>query len=201
MDKFKKILIGTHNRGKFKELSYLVSKKLKKLSPLEYKIKSPVENGKSFRENSELKANYFYKKTKINSLSDDSGLCVNCLGNKPGIYSARWADKNGSFEKAMRKIIKLVNKKNQNKKKKNFKAKFVCSLTLQLSKKKKITAQGEVHGKISNKIIGKNGFGYDPLFIPKGHKKTFGQMNKRKKMLMDHRYIAFKKLKKKIKIL
>ena len=137
MDKFKKILIGTHNRGKFKELSYLVSKKLKKLSPLEYKIKSPVENGKSFRENSELKANYFYKKTKINSLSDDSGLCVNCLGNKPGIYSARWADKNGSFEKAMRKIIKLVNKKNQNKKKKNFKAKFVCSLTLQLSKKKK----------------------------------------------------------------
>ena len=201
MDKFKKILIGTHNRGKFKELSYLVSKKLKKLSPLEYKIKSPVENGKSFRENSELKANYFYKKTKINSLSDDSGLCVNCLGNKPGIYSARWADKNGSFEKAMIKIIKLVNKKNQNKKKKNFKAKFVCSLTLQLSKKKKITAQGEIHGKISNKIIGKNGFGYDPLFIPKGHKKTFGQMNKRKKMLMDHRYIAFKKLKKKIKIL
>ena len=121
MDKFKKILIGTHNKGKFKELSYLLSKKLKKLSPLEYKIKSPAENGKSFRENSELKANYFYKKTKINSLSDDSGLCVNCLGNKPGIYSARWADKNGSFEQAMKKIIKLVNKKNQNKKKKTLK--------------------------------------------------------------------------------
>ena len=201
MKKIKEILIGTHNKGKIKEISYLLNKKIKKISPFELNIKSPVETGKSFKSNSELKAKYFFQKSKKITISDDSGLCIECLDNEPGIYSARWAKKYGGFTQAMSKIIKLVKNKNKNKNKKNTKAKFICSLTLYVNSKKKITAIGIIDGNITNKKLGKNGFGYDPIFIPVGQKLTFGQMGKNKKMLMDHRYIAFKKLKNKINIL
>ena len=197
MKKIKEILVGTHNRGKIKEISYLLNKKIKKITPFELNIKSPKETGKSFKSNSELKAKYFFKKSNIFTISDDSGLCVNCLNNKPGINSARWAKKNGSFNQAMKKIIELVKNKNKNKKIKNTKARFICSLTFNFNIKKKITTIGIIEGNISERILGKNGFGYDPIFIPKGSNITFGQMNKKKKMLMDHRFIAFKKLKKK----
>jgi XTP/dITP diphosphohydrolase len=199
MKKISKIIIGTHNKGKFKELSFLLSKKIKKISPENLGIKSPKENGKTFKQNSEIKAKYFFSKSKLYSISDDSGLCINCLNGKPGIYSARWAKKNGGFYKAMKKIISLIYIKNN--KPRTTKAKFVCSLTFQLSQNKKITRQGVIYGNISNSIKGKNGFGYDSIFIPKNYKLTFGQMNKRKKMIIDHRYLAFKKLKKKINIL
>jgi len=201
MKKISKILIGTHNKGKFKELSYLLPKRLKKISPLELKIKSPKESGKNFLANSKLKANYFYKASKIASISDDSGLSISCLDGKPGIYSARWAKKYGNFQKAMKKIIQMVEKKNKNKKFKDTKAKFICSLTFRFSNSQIFNSKGEINGNISNKIKGKNGFGYDPIFIPKKYNITFGQMRKRKKILMDHRYIAYKKLKKKINIL
>ena len=194
-------MIGTHNKGKIKEISYLLNKTIRKISPFELNIKSPLENGKTFKANSELKAKFFFIKSKIITISDDSGLCIECLNGKPGIYSARWAKKFGGFNKAMLKIIQKVKYKNKNKKQKNIKAKFVCSLTLYLSTKKKFNTIGEIHGQISNKILGKNGFGYDSIFIPNGYNITFGQMGKRKKILMDHRYVAFKKLKEKINIL
>ena len=196
--KNKQILIGTHNKGKIREISYLLGKKFKKISPFDLNISSPIENGKTFRSNSELKAKYFFKKSNIITISDDSGLCVECLKKRPGIYSARWAKRYGNFRAAMKKIIHLVNLKNNNKRVKNTKAKFICSLTLQLSLTNKITVTGEIKGNISDKILGKNGFGYDSIFVPKGHDLTFGQMKKRKKMLLDHRFIAFKKLKKKL---
>ena len=201
MKKIKKILIGTHNKGKIKEISYLLSKKIKKISPFQLNIKSPIENGKSFKSNSELKAKYFFRKTKITTISDDSGLCIECLGNKPGIYSARWAKKYGGFKQAMSKIIQLIKNKNKNKKNPNTKAKFICSLTVCFNRKEKITTSRAKDGNISENILGKNGFGYDSIFIPDDYNITFGQMGKRKKMLMDHRYKAFKKLKKKINIL
>ena len=201
MKKIKKILIGTHNKGKIKEISYLLSKKIKKISPFQLNIKSPIENGKSFKSNSELKAKYFFRKTKITTISDDSGLCIECLGNKPGIYSARWAKKYGGFKQAMSKIIQLIKNKNKNKKNPNTKAKFICSLTVCFNRKEKITTSGAIHGNISEKILGKNGFGYDSIFIPVDYNITFGQMAKKKKMLIDHRYIAFQKLKRKIKTL
>ena len=201
MKKIKKLLIGTHNKGKIKEISYLLNKRIKKITPFQLNIKSPREPGKSFKSNSELKANYFFKKSKIFTISDDSGLCVDCLNGKPGIYSARWAKKHGSFKRAMKKIIASIKNINKNKKIKNTKAKFICSLTLSFSATKKITTIGVIYGNISEKILGVKGFGYDPIFIPKGSKITFGQMNKKKKILMDHRFLAFKKLKKKINIL
>ena len=183
MKKIQKILIGTHNKGKIREISYLLSKKIKKISPYELNIKSPRETGKSFKANSELKAKYFFKKSKIRTISDDSGLCVDCLGGRPGIYSARWAKKYGNFNKAGKKIIELVKNKNKNKKIKNIKAKFICSLTFYSDKTKKITVKGVIEGKISKKLVGKKGFGYDPIFIPRGSKITFGQMSPKKKFL------------------
>tara|TARA_A100001011_G_scaffold390127_1_gene472925 strand:+ start:771 stop:1355 length:585 start_codon:yes stop_codon:yes gene_type:complete len=194
MKKIKKILIGTHNKGKYKEISQLLSKKIKKISPSYFKISVPKETGKTFYQNSLIKVNHFYKKSKVASISDDSGLEIHALKNKPGIYSARWAKKYGSFEKAMKKILKLL------KSKKNRRARFVCCLSVKLSKKETFSSEGKINGIISEKILGKNGFGYDPIFIPNKSFKTFGQMTKRKKLKIDHRYLAFKKLKKKIKI-
>ena len=191
----KKILIGTHNKGKFKEIAYLLSNKYKKISPISLKIKSPKETGKSFISNSKLKVRYFSKYVDYQVISDDSGLCISALNNRPGIYSARLAKKHGSFFKAMKFILKKLDGK------KNRKAIFVCSLSLKkASSKKIISVVGKIKGNISNKILGKRGFGYDPIFIPVKEKITFGQMPKLKKIKMDHRYIAFKKLRKKVKI-
>ena len=190
----KKILIGTHNAGKFKEIAYLISNKHKKISPISLNIKSPKETGKSFISNSKLKVNFFSKYVNYPVISDDSGLCIEALNNKPGIYSARLAKKHGSFQKAMKFILrKMKNKKNR-------KATFVCSLSYKKNNGKIVSVEGKLKGNISKKIIGKKGFGYDPIFIPLKKKITFGQMLKSRKIQMDHRFIAFHKLKKKIKI-
>ena len=190
----KKILIGTHNAGKFKEIAYLITKKYKKISPMSLKIKSPKETGKSFVANSKLKANFFSKHVNYPVISDDSGLCIQALNNKPGIYSARLAKKHGSFLKAMKFIlIKMKSKKNRQ-------ATFVCSLSYKKNNGKILSVEGRLKGNISSKILGKKGFGYDPIFIPLKEKITFGQMPKLKKIKMDHRFIAFQKIRKKIKI-
>ena len=190
----KKILIGTHNKGKFREISYLISKKYKKISPISLKIKSPKETGKTFIANSKLKVKFFSKHVDYPVISDDSGLCIKALNNKPGIYSARLAKKHGSFLKAMKFILKKMRKV------KNRRAFFVCSLSYKEKKGKMITVEGKIFGEISKSVKGKNGFGYDPIFIPSNKKITFGQMANKKKIKMDHRFIAFKKLKKKINI-
>ena len=93
----KKILIGTHNKGKFKEIAYLISKKYEKVSPLKLKIKSPKETGKTFLSNSKLKVNFFSRFVNYPVISDDSGLCVRALRNKPGIHTARLAKRKGGF--------------------------------------------------------------------------------------------------------
>ena len=190
----KKILIGTHNKGKFKEIAYLLSNKYKKISPISLKIKSPKETGKSFISNSKLKVKFFSKHVKYPVISDDSGLCIKALRNQPGIFSARLAKKHGSFFNAMKFILKRM------KGKKNRKATFVCSLSYRNNFGKIISVEGKLKGNISLKILGKKGFGYDPIFIPDKYDITFGQMLKSKKIKIDHRFLAFQKLKKKIKI-
>ena len=185
----KKILIGTHNNGKYKEIAYLLSKKLQKISPVSLRIKSPKETGKSFNSNSRLKVKFFSNYVNYPVISDDSGLCIKALNNKPGIYSARLAKRYGSFLSAMKVILKKMKNKNDRT------ATFICSLSYK-NKNKITTVEGRLKGKISNQILGKKGFGYDPIFIPEGKKVTFGQMKKLKKIKMDHRYIAFQKLKK-----
>ena len=194
--KITKILVGTNNRGKFKEIKDLLPKSLEICSTSDFKIKSPVENGKTFEENSLIKARYFSKKTKMICLSDDSGLEVDVLDGAPGIYSARWGGVKGNFFKAMNRVFKELNKKNKNWKTKKIKARFVCALTIYQPNNKIISSVGKIEGFISPIMKGKNGFGYDPIFIPTGKKITFGQMKMSEKYKIDHRFKAFKKIKK-----
>ena len=194
--KITKLLIGTNNSGKFKEIRDLLPKTLEIYSTSDFKIKSPIENGKTFEQNSLIKARYFSKKSKMICLSDDSGLEIDVLEGAPGIYSARWGGKKGNFIKAMNRVFKELDKKNKNWKTKKIKARFVCALTIYGLNQKIISAIGKIEGHISPFMKGKNGFGYDPIFIPKGKKITFGEMKNSQKYKIDHRYKAFKKIKK-----
>ncbi len=168
--KIYKLLIGTNNRGKLKEIKSLLPKKIKIHSTSEFNLKSPVENGKTFKENSLIKSKYFSKKTGLICLADDSGLEVDFLNKNPGIYSARWGGKHGDFNKAIRKVYRELNKKDKNWKNKKIKARFICALSIS--------------------------YGYDPIFIPLKERKTFGEMKSSQKYKMDHRYQAFKKIRK-----
>ena len=194
--KIKKLIIGTNNKGKLKEIRDLLPKYIKTLSTAEFKLKSPKENGKTFRQNSIIKSKYFSKKTNLICLADDSGLEIDLLDKNPGIYSARWGGKNSNFKKAIKKVYKEMNKKDKNwKNKKKIKARFICALSLCYLNKKIACVTGKIEGSISDKPRGKNGFGYDPIFIPEKKKKTFGEMNPLQKYKLDHRYKAFKKIK------
>ena len=194
--KITKILVGTNNPGKLKEIKDLLPKNLKIYSTSDFKIKSPLENGKTFEENSLIKARYFSKKTKMTCLSDDSGLEIDILGGDPGIYSARWGGKKGDFIKAINRVFKELNKKNKNWRTKKIKARFICALTIYGPNQKTINSVGKIEGHISPFMKGKNGFGYDPIFIPRGKKISFGEMKPLQKYKIDHRFKAFKKIKK-----
>ena len=194
--KIKDLLIGSNNPGKVREIKQLLPKNIKVSSIIDYKLKSPVENGKTFLQNSYIKSKYFFKKTGKICLADDSGLEIDILRKKPGIYSARWGGKKNNFNLAIEKVFKELGKVDKNWKNKKITARFVCALSVYGPKTRKIHAVAKIEGRISNKKIGKNGFGYDPIFIPSGKKVTFGQMKFFKKCKMDHRAKAFKKLKK-----
>ena len=193
--KIKKLLIGTNNKGKLREIKDLLPKNLEIYSTSDLKIKSPIENGKTFEENSLIKARYFSKRSKMICLSDDSGLEIDALEGAPGIYSARWGGKKGNFIKAMTRVFKELNLKDKSWKTKKIKARFICALTIYGPNQKTINSIGKIEGHISSSMKGKNGFGYDPIFIPKGKKITFGEMKPLQKYKIDHRFKAFKKIK------
>ncbi len=192
LNKVKDILLSTNNPGKFKELKEILPKKINYYRPKDFNLKEPVENGKSFQSNAKIKSLYASKKTGLISVSDDSGLEISKINNKPGIYSARWAGKKKDFNLAIKKIYKLLLKKNAL----NSKARFVCCISVGFPNGKSHEFTGYVYGKISFPPRGKKGFGYDPIFIPNGETKTFAQMSKQKKNLLSHRYQAYLKLKK-----
>ena len=194
MKKIEEILIGTNNPGKYKEICTLLPKKTKKHSLNEFKILTPKETGKSFKENSFIKASYFSKKTNLICLSDDSGLEIDLLDGAPGIYSSRWSGEKNNFDLAIKKIFTKMNdvKKNWHN---DSSARFICCLTLFFPGGKNFSSKGTVKGKISSTKKGKNGFGYDPIFIPEKNNKTFGEMSPKFKMAIDHRFKAFTKIK------
>ncbi|MBD1108906.1 RdgB/HAM1 family non-canonical purine NTP pyrophosphatase [Pelagibacterales bacterium SAG-MED50] len=196
MEKISKLLIGTNNKGKYKEIKDLLPKYIKTHSTSEFKLKSPRENGLTFTENSIIKSKHFSKKTKLICLADDSGLEIDILDKSPGIYSARWGGKKGDFKKAINKVYNELSKKDKNWKFKKVKARFICALSICYLDKKIVSVLGKVEGHISEKPKGKNGFGYDPIFIPKNKRKTFGEMSSLLKYKIDHRFNAFKKIKK-----
>ena len=195
MKKIKKIVIGTNNDGKYREICGLLPKKTKKFSIKKFKILSPKEIGKSFEENSMIKASYFSKKINLVCLADDSGLEIDLLNGAPGIYSARWASNKGNFDEAIEKIFKKMNKINKDWKNKST-ARFICCLSIFWPNGKSYLSKAIVKGKISPQKKGNNGFGYDPIFIPCGYEKTFGEMKPKLKMSIDHRHKAFLKIKK-----
>ena len=196
MKKISKLLIGTNNKGKYKEITDLLPKYIKTHSTSEFKLKSPIEDGLTFTENSIIKSKHFSKKTKLICLADDSGLEIDILDKRPGIYSARWGGKKGNFKKAINRVYKELSKKDKNWKNKKVKARFICSLSICYLDKKIASVLGKVEGYISTKPKGKNGFGYDPIFIPKNKRKTFGEMSSLQKYKIDHRFAAFKKIRK-----
>ena len=190
----KEIVIASHNDGKVEEIRGLLKKykfriySLKKFSNIE-----PRENGKTFIENSVIKAVSALKITGLPSISDDSGLCIPALNNDPGIYSARWAGKGKNLDLAAKKIEKKLFEKYGNKQK-LFKAFFCCALTIALPDGTIKSFEGKVFGTLQFPPKGDNGFGYDPIFIPRRYKKTFGEMKYSFKERISHRQKAFKKL-------
>jgi len=195
MNRIKEIVIGTNNEGKYKEIYDLLPNKVKKYSPKEFGILTPEETGESFEKNSLIKASYFSKKTNLICLSDDSGLEVDLLKGEPGIYSSRWNNEKNNFNYAIKKIFEKMNNIKKDWKNDNA-AKFICCMTLFWPNDKSYSSKGIIKGKISSKKKGKNGFGYDPIFIPDGHSQTFGEMEPKLKMSIDHRFKAFIKIKK-----
>ena len=196
MKKISKLLIGTNNKGKYKEIKDLLPKYIKTYSTSEFKLKSPREDGITFTENSIIKSKHFSKKTGLICLADDSGLEIDILDKNPGIYSARWGGKKGNFKKAINRVYNELSKKDKNWKDKKVKARFVCTLSIFHLDKKIASVMGKIEGHISSKPKGKNGFGYDPIFIPKNRRKTFGEMSSIQKYKIDHRFAAFRKIRK-----
>ena len=184
-----KIVIASHNEGKINEFRTLLADyDLQIITSNDIGIKDVNETGKSFQENSLIKVKSIPE--KYIAISDDSGLSVTSLGGKPGIYSSRFQKKCGGWFKAMEKIYSDV----KTKKNKDFSATFTCCLSIKFSKDLIYSYLGEVKGKIVWPPKGKNGFGYDPFFIPDGYKKTFAEMAHSDKIFIDHRSIALKKL-------
>ena len=194
MTKIKEIIIGTNNKGKYREIYDLLPNEVKKYSPQEFNILTPEETGESFEENSIIKASYFSKKTNLICLSDDSGLEIDLLGGEPGVYSGRWAGRNSNFDLAIKKIYEKMGSIKKDWKNYNT-ARFICSLTLFWPNGNNYSSTGIIEGKISDTKKGKNGFGYDPIFIPNKEKQTFGEMTNKQKISVDHRFKAFSKIK------
>ena len=191
---FNSIVIASHNDGKVSEISSLLKPYgFKIISAKKLGINEPIENGKTFEENSLIKSRNASKKSGLVALADDSGLCINSLNYRPGIYSARWAGKNKDFSVAMKKVENLM-KKNDLLNKQNRRAFFVCSLSIYFPDGRNRSFNGRVNGHLQFPPKGMNGFGYDPIFVPKGYRKTFGEMNFQFKERISHRNVAFKKL-------
>ena len=194
--KILKLLIGSNNQGKIKEIRDLLPKNVLIYTPKDFNVESPKEIGGSFLENSLIKAKFFSKKIKMVCLADDSGLEIDVLNGAPGIYSARWGGKKNNFNLAINKVYKEVKKIDENWFKKKITAKFICALTIYWPNNFAVSVIGEVEGTISKTKKGNNGFGYDPIFIPLNSRLTFGEMSSSKKYKIDHRMKAFKKIKK-----
>lgn len=182
-----KILFFTSNNSKIKEANKIIGDKIKVISLKNLpKTKEPIENGKTFVENAKIKSIFGFKKFQIPCFADDSGICIEALNNKPGIGSKRYLSKFKNNKEAFNFIL--------SKTKLNTKACFVCSICLTLKLGHYLIFEGRVHGNIAAKPKGFNGFGYDPIFIPDGYKKTFAEMNSKEKNTISHRLVALRKM-------
>ncbi len=193
--KEKKLVLATHNFGKIEEFIHLFGEVNFNITDIgQYSWTPPEENGKSFFENSLIKAREATKLTGLVSLADDSGLCVDVLNGAPGIYSADWAitsDGSRDFKFATNRLIREIKKKNYIR---PLIAYFICVLVLHWPDNHFEKFEGKIFGEIVWPRKGNNGHGYDPIFKPKGYKETFGQMDRWEKNKISHRGLAMEKL-------
>ncbi len=170
------LVVATHNKGKLREIEDLVRPfGLKVTSAGALGLPEPEETGDTFEANAELKAVAAAKASGLPALADDSGLAVDALGGEPGIYSARWAGPDKDFARAMRLVEERLDMAGALSPEKR-RARFVAALALAFPDGSIETWRGEVEGVLVWPPRGTQGFGYDPMFLPEGHDKTFGEM-------------------------
>jgi len=192
-----KILIGSNNIGKIKEYRNLLGPRFNLISLHELDLELDVEEtGRNYAENALIKLNALKDKSNIPILTDDSGLEVRALGDKPGIFSARYSGKNATDKSNVDKLIKELSNSS------DFSAKFVCTIAFFDPKNKlsEVVCTGECKGDIILERRGNSGFGYDPIFYIKELDKTFAELSEDEKNLISHRAIAVKELLKRINI-
>ena len=185
-----KLLFFSNNNYKIKEIRKIFREyNLKILSLTDLNINyEPKENGQTFEENAKIKSDYGFKKTGIPCFADDSGICIESLNWGPGIYSKRFIN---NFKNKQDCFNHIINKTKDNRKKGAY---FKTSISLTINKDQNVVFNGKVDGEISNRIIGNNGFGYDPIFVPKYFRKTLAELSIKEKNEMSHRSIAVTKL-------
>jgi len=180
-----RLVIATHNRGKAREFAQLLEFDIKDFAnAADLHLPEPEETGVTFAENAILKSKAAAKETGSMALSDDSGLCVTALNGAPGIYSARWAGANKDFNFAMSRINHELGDAEDRS------AYFICVLALSWPDGYTEIFEGRVHGHIAWPPRGTGGFGYNPIFIPQGHTRTFAEMSDEEKNAISHRSIA-----------
>jgi len=185
------LVVASHNEGKVREIKALLGPHgIQPISAGSLGLPEPEETGSTFAVNAELKAHASAKGSGHAALADDSGLCVDALDGAPGIYSARWAGPAKDFRVAMNRIHDELRHKGLT----TSAAKFVCALCVALPSGESQVFQGEVHGHLTFPPRGRNGFGYDPIFIADGMEETFAQIDPARKHAMSHRAKAFEKL-------
>lgn len=191
-----KVLVASNNKGKLKEFNKILGELgIECISMNDAGIDIDVEEtGTTFLENAKIKAEAIYKIAKIPTVSDDSGLCVDALGDEPGVYSARYAGEHGNDEKNNEKL--LANLKNIPLEKRT--ARFMSVVYLVLDDNTAISAQGTAEGFIIDEPKGENGFGYDPIFFSPTLGKTFAQASVEEKNAISHRGSALRELKRKL---
>ena len=186
-----RIVVASHNAGKVREIGALLAPLgLDVVSAGELGLPEPEETETTFIGNAELKARAAAKASGLPALADDSGLEVFALDRAPGVYSARWAGPDKDFSTAMARVWRELEEKGAA----DFSARFVCALSLAQPNGAIESFEGEARGRIVWPARGHKGFGYDPIFVPEGHAKTFGEMSHDEKLPLTHRARAFEKL-------
>ena len=186
----KDILFFTNNYNKVREINNIFKNyQINILSLKDFNLNhSPIENGKTFAENAKIKSLLGFNLTQLPCFADDSGICIEALNDRPGVFSKKFLNSFKSRENCFNYISRKI------KSKKNDKDFFKTSICLTTKLNHHIIFEGKIDGKLSDKPKGKMGFGYDPIFIPEGYSKTFAEMRLSQKNLHSHRSIAIKKL-------
>lgn len=186
------LVVATHNNGKLRELREMFGNRIAKLtSAAEYGVESPEETGTTFLENALIKAQVVAKATGKPALADDSGLCVNALNGAPGVYSADWAEEPGRPRDFYMAMERVQNEMGNNPDRSAY---FVSCLVLAWPDGHYETVEGYVHGTLQFPPRGDKGHGYDPVFVPDGETRSYGEMTEGEKEKSSHRGDSFRKM-------